>query len=242
MYYFGIEYFKKNLEPLIEKIFFEFSPNCLVEILNFYENNLVISKEYIYEYLSICNFIILDGEDQNLLRKIDKCKEFNEEVVIIVITSNVNIADEIMKIDNVNFCLLDYLEKYLKIIILKNLILWEKKRKRSIYFAYQRKISCYKINEILYLKKENRRVQIHTISNVFHIYFKPYEAMETFFIRYGYLKISSNCVVNPRFIKDVFDNVLVLVNEEELKISKKKRSHIKYLINCYKIKRSVYDS
>lgn len=206
----------EQLEKIISKFNVKYEYNLLC--------NSYTSCELLYQ--QICgqkkyNLIFLDiefpqmngNEFGDILRRC--MKDFDTQIIFI--SAKQEYAMELFKIRPIEF-LVKPIEEDRVITSLLNFLTYYESANQFLEYNYENIRHRIRVDEILYIQSERKKLQIHTVKQIISTYGKISDVVIT--MREHFIIIKRGVAVNIRHVVDSTSNDILLSNGEHLKISR----------------------
>lgn len=184
-------------------------------------------EELIKDYTSKVDILFLDIK-MNKLSGMDtarKIREFDENVEILFTTSIAQYVFEAYEVRAYRYLVkpLKYceLEKQLKCCISEYL-----SKHSLVYIESKKNTLVLEVDEILYVEVRRKEVTIYTETKVYTIE-TSMKKVENKLLNYNFFRCHNSYLVNVRKINELKDKSTIIVNDEEIPISRSKYKDLK---------------
>lgn len=181
-------------------------------------------------------FLDIEMDKLNGLETAKKIRLYDENVLIIFITSHTEYVYESFEVTPFRFLIKPIDSEKIKDVLLAayNKITNDRK---CIYFNIERSIIRLNINDILYMESDKRILIIHANNQTYKVYDKLSNYQEKLY-QNGFISVHKSYLINLNHVVEFNTNTLKVSNGDIIPISENKRKyakeeHMKFMLRSY---------
>lgn len=170
------------------------------------------------------DIIFLDIEMANIngIETANKIREISSDVIIIFVSSHKNYVFEAFKCEALHFIVKPISKSEFDEVFVRALHKYNQINDRfPISWKYSR--NNLRIKDIMYIEGYRRHLKVHTQNNIYETVGKISDAYNTL-ADHGFVLIHQGYIVNMQYILNFRSDEVVLINNEKLMVSVRKRS------------------
>lgn len=178
-------------------------------------------------------FLEADLKKVNGLALGEYIRKSNKNVLLIYVTSNTQYVYKAFALDVFRYIRKEKLEEELGEClnaVYRKLIETE----RKYTFKIREGSVTLKASEVMYFYFVDRHVEIHTAACVYHTTVYRLKDIEEKWIEECFVRIHRSCIVNMEYVQKIAGQDLVLINGEQLPISRYKQKMVKQMFTRQK--------
>lgn len=180
-----------------------------------------------YTDILIVNDKYINNEDLFLLNKI---LEEHNYIHIMFYGDKIESILKAYDVKHFYYVLMDRMDTLLYKAIAKGINLITRNSEKHLAIVYRAKIDVVKVDNILYIQRRNRVVNIHTKDKVYCTY-ESFDSILNSLDNYKFFQVSYSTLINPKYIKSYEHNYFYLNDDTEIKVSRSFESKINNVLN-----------
>lgn len=204
-----------------------------IDIETFLDGNKMLSEDA--KKINSFNIIFLDIDMPTIngFQIAEFIRSFNENLIIIFLTSLDELVYESFKYKPFRFIRKNKLDKELSEVLQSAITVLEKNNIQQYHFETEAGTMKLKLSDIIYIECVNRKIYLKSDNKQYRLIGIQFSELVDEFVDKGFTLVHRTCIVNLKYIFSISKLNITLDNGEKLPVSRYKINDVKRAFTLY---------